>query len=50
VIGAEGRRRQKGRSRPRRRRFGAIFDRIVAFAAGMPVNVVNSEVLARRRT
>jgi D-3-phosphoglycerate dehydrogenase len=29
--------------------FGDIFDQITAFAAGAPVNVVNPEVLARRR-
>jgi D-3-phosphoglycerate dehydrogenase len=30
--------------------FSDIFDQIVAFAAGAPINVVNPEVLARRRS
>jgi D-3-phosphoglycerate dehydrogenase len=29
--------------------FGNIFDQIVAYAAGQPVNMVNPEVLARPR-
>ena len=28
--------------------FADVFDQIVAFAAGAPINVVNPEVLARR--
>ncbi len=30
--------------------FADIFDQIVAFAAGTPINVVNPDVLAHRRT
>jgi D-3-phosphoglycerate dehydrogenase len=29
--------------------FSDIFDQIVAYAAGAPINVVNPEVLANRR-
>jgi D-3-phosphoglycerate dehydrogenase len=29
--------------------FGHIFDQVVAYAGGAPINVVNPEVLERRR-
>ena len=29
--------------------FADIFDQIIAYAAGTPINVVNPDVLARRR-
>lgn len=32
------------------RMFGTIFDQILAYCAGAPVNVVNPEALARRKT
>jgi D-3-phosphoglycerate dehydrogenase len=30
--------------------FSDVFDQIVAYAVGTPINVVNPEVLERRRT